>query len=158
MAQKLKKALESPLTSTFFFGYNRCQMYSCWLNKNCSRNHFVTVQMRKNWRTSTKKLFTSLVSAYWTLWIYSTLLTHFQSWINTGMVSSDAFSVQRYVSTIQEKNQCRSISFETKHISRRFFVSITCIYWVQKKITLINSWCMQFFIVKNDTERIWFGT
>ena len=78
---------------------------------------------------------------------------HFQCWINTGMVFSDAFSVQRYVSTIQKKNQCKSIGFDAKHIFCLFFVGTSCIYWIQKRITLINSWCMQLFMVENDTER-----
>ena len=70
------------------------------------------------------------------------------------MVWSDTFSVQRYVSTIPEKNQGRSISFEAKHIFRLSFVSISWIYWIQKRITLIQSWCMQFSWLQNDTKNM----
>ena len=70
------------------------------------------------------------------------------------MVFSDTFSVQRYVSTIPEKNQCKSISFEAKHIFRLSFVSTSCIYWVQKRIMLIHSWCMQFSWLQNDTKNM----
>ena len=83
----------------------------------------------------------------------STLLKHFQCWINTGMVCSDTFSVEMYVRGTLEKNHCKSINFEAKHIFHLSFVSTSCGYWVQKRITLIHSWCMQFFMVTKGHKK-----
>ena len=149
-------ASREPSDFYVFFGHNRCQIYSCWLLSKSFCNSINEKKIEGRAQKNSSLALCRLIERYEFTWNFLKLkhtpnaLSMFDKYWD-GLLWR-IFSSEVCEHHSREKPVQVNWFWCKTHLSSFLCQHKLYIYWIQKRITLITSWCMQLFMVKNDRE------